>query len=262
LRELGISIWGKARPTTLIWLAMEDGNRRLLVDANTADDIRGMLESLADSRGMPVFFPLMDLEDQANLKFADVWGNFRSAIERASTRYQTEAILVGRVLRNDRDFWDAHWTLYEGGRSTGWDAKGRLQEILAAGINSSADILAGRYAERISSGTNSVILKVLDILDVNAYAATQRYLRSLGPVKDANAISVEADSVTFRIDIRTDRESLVQALELSNGKQLVPVTMQVPVAPLPQQPGTSPGDAPQLPVKPATGPDLVYRLVR
>ncbi len=262
----GVQVWGRARPSTLLWIAMEDSGQRLIIDANSVGEIRPALEIYADNRGMPIFFPLMDLQDQATLKFADVWGNFRSNIEKASERYQTEALLVARMLRIDENFWDSYWTLYQGDKVTSWVARGPMNDMLSAGVNSSADILASRFAERAGTGLNVARLKVLGINNLNAYGAVNRYLKSLGPVKDVNAVHVSDNSVIFNIGLRTDRASLVQALALSSGKSLVPVE-------------TSPATGPVTPTMPS-GPrraisitgveklsaaarnDLVYRLIK
>ncbi|GMR07986.1 MAG: DUF2066 domain-containing protein [Gammaproteobacteria bacterium] len=262
----GVQVWGKARPSTLLWIAMEDSGQRIIIDANSVGEIRPALEIYADNRGMPIFFPLMDLQDQASLKFADVWGNFRSNIEKASERYQTEALLVARVLRIDENFWDSYWTLYQGDKVTSWVARGPLNDMLSAGVNSSADILASRFAEQIGTGLNVARLKVLGINNLNAYGTVNRYLKSLGPVKGVNAVYVVGNSVIFNIGLRTDQASLVQALALSSGKSLVPVEtspVTVPVtSAIPSGSRRAMGRTGVEKLSATARDDLVYRLIR
>lgn len=267
----GVQVWGRARPSTLLWIAMEDNGQRIIIDANSAGEMRPVFEIYAASRGMPIFFPLMDLQDQATLQYMDVWGNFRNNIEKASERYQTEALLVARVLRIDETFWDSHWTLYQGDKVTSWVARGSMNDIISAGVNSSADILASRFAQRGGTGLNVTRLKVLGIANLNAYGAVNRYLTSLGPVKDVNAVHVTDNSVTFNIDLRTDRADLIQTLALSSGKSLVPVetssVMTPAISPIPLDSRSAdprlavsrPGQQNLSGVAPE---DLVYRLIK
>jgi hypothetical protein len=223
LWDRGVPVWGKARPTVLVWLAVEDGSRRFLLGSNSADEYRVLLEQLAGGRGLPVFFPLLDLEDQARLKFSDVWGNFQTSIEQASERYGTEAILVGRLLRENADWWQARWTLYHGNQVINWDRRGDLNAGMNIGIQSSADIIAARSAQLTGGGEQLVQLQVNDINSLEAYAATLDYLASLGPVAEIDVAQANPASILCRLRIRGQREALVQALALSGRRLLVPV---------------------------------------
>ncbi|MFV2057155.1 MAG: DUF2066 domain-containing protein, partial [Thiohalomonadales bacterium] len=84
LRQNAIAVWGKTRPATLVWLAVEDGSGRYLIGGESLADLQAMLETEARRYGVKLIIPLLDLEDQMKLKFADVWGNFQDAIANAS----------------------------------------------------------------------------------------------------------------------------------------------------------------------------------
>ena len=67
LRDLGIPVWGKERPSVLVWLAVEDENGRHLVSLDDKPEYVGILERKAGARGIVLVFPLLDLEDSSNL---------------------------------------------------------------------------------------------------------------------------------------------------------------------------------------------------
>ena len=55
-----------------------------------------MLE-IAEKRGLPLAFPLLDTEDLQSVTFSDIWGGFDERIIAASKRYGANSILIGRV---------------------------------------------------------------------------------------------------------------------------------------------------------------------
>ena len=71
LSRLGIPLWGKERPETLVWLAVEDGRQRYLLSTSTDSDVHGELLSVAAQRGVPVLLPVMDVADRRAVRFAD-----------------------------------------------------------------------------------------------------------------------------------------------------------------------------------------------
>ena len=90
-----------------------------LVSGDSTPEIVDLLEQASIKLGVPILFPLMDLEDQQKISFTDIWGGFSGAIHDASERYATEALLVGRILQARNGLWSARWNLY--------DTQGELQ---------------------------------------------------------------------------------------------------------------------------------------
>ena len=77
LRQQGVAYWGKTeRPEILLWLAVEDRGTRYIVSAQDNSDAARELQEAARQRGIPLLLPLMDLEDQSQVRFTDVWGGF------------------------------------------------------------------------------------------------------------------------------------------------------------------------------------------
>ncbi len=255
LYDSAVPVWGRARPATLVWLAVEDQGRRELVGADTRNELQIQLEQEARRRGLPLFFPLLDLEDQRQLHFADIWGNFGDAILQASRRYHSEAVLAGRLHHRADGQWESRWTLYLDEAAAQWSTPqaATVLEVLVAGVDGAASRLAARYAQRINGGVagKRVMITVRDVNTLADYARTLKYLQSLDLVRRVQVVSVSASQLVFRIAIRSNRQGLVQAIAF--GGTLATVGREPGVPPLVVAAGTT--------SQPAAPPGLSYRLL-
>ncbi len=221
LRKAGIPLWGQVRPATLVWVVVDDGGKRSLMGADTLSQLKKVMQQHAQRRGLPLFVPLWDLEDQAALRFTDVWGNFQDAILTASVRYATEAVLVGRLYRQSSGGWEARWTLYQGGGEEHWQSNSPLQaEVLSAGVDGTADHLGRRFAKVFDeSQSGRVRVTVKDINTLEDYARASQFLGSLDMVTSMQVESVVDAAVTFALQVRGNSEGLAQII--SFGRTLI-----------------------------------------
>jgi len=111
LRAAGQMVWGSDRPLTLVWLAVDWGQgEREIIAAGEPDRVEQQSRSIdrnrllrervleiAEKRGLPLVFPLLDTEDLQSVTFSDIWGGFDERIVAASKRYGANSILIGRV---------------------------------------------------------------------------------------------------------------------------------------------------------------------
>lgn len=256
LRNNQLPVWGDTRPATLVWLVIDNRGHRELVGNDLSNKNHRALQKQASRRGVPLRFPLLDLADRSNLRASDVWGNFESTILRASQRYQTEAVLVGRVYQGYSSYWNARWSLYTDGRRQDWTVSGsNIDEVLAAGIDKTAESLALRYAQVGLVGEGHVLVQVKDIKNLADYNRVSKYLRSLSHVSAVNPYQVEDKGATFQLITPGGRLGVARAVSLGHTLITEPVT-SVPVA------GTAENPEQNNHRKFAiTIPDLIYRLV-
>lgn len=258
LQESGMPIWGRNRPYLIVWIGVEESGRRYLIEPGTQSELREAVEAAAAARGLPVLLPLMDLEDQAAIDVADVWGNFTDRIARASSRYRANGILVGRVHKEPTGQWRSRWSLDEGGSSNQWEARSAsLREVLATGVDSTADALAHRYAQVLTASTEELSLAVEGITSTERYAKVRRYLESLESVENLRVAGLEGSRILFRLRLRTDRNGLGQSLTL--GDVMVPVGGERAVSS--SSPDAEPVATTPQPIAGAMAADLVYRVV-
>tara|TARA_R110002072_G_scaffold31735_5_gene97540 strand:- start:21998 stop:23005 length:1008 start_codon:yes stop_codon:yes gene_type:complete len=215
LRNAGFSVWGSNRPSVLLWVAVSDDRERRLMTENSGDPVSDALSELAKERGLPMFYPLMDLEDASSLSTAEVWGAFLDRIDGASTRYNPDSILSGRVQQDASGQWrgtwayriDGSWARFEG-------LAGSPQELVADVVDQLADKLAARYA--VGSSKGAVTLRVEGIDSTEAYASALGYLKSLAPVLDTYVVSVEGSDVVFELSTEGQQQQLVEIIELDH----------------------------------------------
>lgn len=241
LRQAGLPVWGRQRPVTLAWLVVDQGaGQRQLVGSEGPSAIPELLLAAANRRGVPLFLPLLDIEDRNAISVGDLWGRFEDTVRAASARYGTDAVLIGRLSGGQAPSWRADWMLLDAAGATTWDgAAGGLEQVLDAGLDGVADRLAERFATPTAADAKGkVAVAVEDIGGFEDYGRVLRYFESMAAVTAVEVVRVEGSRVVFRLSLRGTQEAVVRAISLE--RALAPVT-----------------DAAA-----AQGPGLVYRWVR
>lgn len=219
LRDLGIPVWGRERPSTLVWLAVQDQNGRHLAGMEEAPDFVRELDRRAAQRGVVLIFPLMDLTDTGNLKVSDIWGGFSKPVLDASSRYQADTVLTGKISEPAPGIWEARWTAYlNNGESSTWTADGEMADnVLDEGVDGLADLLASHFVQA-SGGveTTQISLRVQDVNTADQYARVLQYLQSLSPVSDVEVSSVRPGEVRFSVTAHGGEAALQQTITLGH----------------------------------------------
>ncbi|MFV8783278.1 DUF2066 domain-containing protein [Microbulbifer sp. SA54] len=224
VHELQLPLWPNNRPGTLVWMAVDtlDGGRDTLRQEDYPE-LFGLLDGLALERGLPLDFPVMDLNDQRNMPLGNLWAQDEAAAERASVRYRPDATLMGRLLQTSGQRWQANWLLMHSGRSYAFDASGStMEEVALRGINEAANLLADRYAVRTGETgvASAVIVEIAGIRSFAEYSSATSYLQGLAQVSAAEVLAVRGDRVTLSLNTSTQLESLRDVLALNRNLQL------------------------------------------
>lgn len=216
IREAGLPVWGRVRPSVLMLIAVEAAGARELLSSDDPQGWAEYIRRVAGERAVPLVLPLMDLEDRGRLRASDVWAGFEDNVRRASERYQSEGVLLGRVYEIAPNYWEARWRLLLEDRRNEWIDQGEgLDSVLLAGVHEIADRLASRFGGFTGTATASgVAVKVSGIQTLRDYARTLRYLDSLDEVSRVDVTRVEGASVSFRVDARGGRETVRQVIAL------------------------------------------------
>ncbi len=256
LRKNNIPVWGSTRPSTLVWLVIDNRGERELIGNNSQHKARTTLIRQARHRGVPLRLPLLDLKDRSALRTSDVWGNFESTIMKASSRYQTEAVLVGRVFQSYGGHWNARWSLYADSRRTDYSLSGSsIEEVVRPGIDSTAEALASRYASVGLSDTSTVLIQVKDIKNFSDFNRVTKYLKKLSNVNSVQPFEVAANTAIFQLTTPAGRLGVARAVALGHTLVTEPVST-VPIPKLPGEETAEDADKPDPIV-----PDLIYRLI-
>ncbi|MEN8170210.1 MAG: DUF2066 domain-containing protein [Pseudomonadota bacterium] len=226
LRRFGFTVWSSARPATLVWLAIEEGSRRVLVGANDQGLVREVLEAEAQRRALPLLLPLLDLTDRSKVRPAEIWGGFLENIETASQRYEAQAILIGK-LYSTGGRWEAHWTLRYQGQEHVWQKRAKgVRAVIASGVGGSSDYLLQHFAKSSYLGVDQLALRIEGVDGMSAFRRVNDYLLSLHGVEAVTLRRVDASSNSFLVQIEGSREAVLQAITM--GDVLVKVETPVP----------------------------------
>ena len=213
LRQAQLPIWGVHRPSLLVWVAVSDATGRELLLEDTAHTVLPSLINQAKLRGLPLLFPLMDLEDRSQISIAEIWGAFLDRVDRASVRYSPNAILTGRLQQDSTGKWHSRWSYRS---TTDWQtvvsSSFSADELFRDVLNQLADELAARYA--LGSSRGEIALSVEGVTNLTTYADLTRYLQSLAPVSQSSLVALEEDRVEFELQTEGQYEQLMEIIKL------------------------------------------------
>jgi hypothetical protein len=222
LTELGKPVWGPERPLTLLWVAVDDGaGGRALLSAGEAaacdspttprmseltDAVREEIVAAADERGLPIAWPLLDLQDLSAVTCTDVWGGFDDEIVAASARYRADAVLIGRV-RPATFGNEVEWLFVHGVDR---------QSLALAGVRDGVDAAADRYAADLATvgGASLTLLTVNNVLTPADYGRVLSYLERQSVLESVNVESLDNGTLRLRVAARGDARVLERVLSL------------------------------------------------
>jgi len=218
LTEAQIPVWGKVRPETLIWFSQEVKGKRFLKSQHDAPQIYDVFKMQAESRGISLIFPFLDLQDQSSISATDIWGNFNDAILLASKRYQAQSTLTSRLFKEPSGLWVSQWNLLLLGETQSWEIRDeKLERVLASGIDELADKLAQQFTQFNQQGARTGFL--VQINNVNNFKGFQElddYLRNLATVKSLTLVQMEQDRLIYNIEFLGSQTSLIQEISLGD----------------------------------------------
>jgi hypothetical protein len=217
LRQQGVTYWGKSeRPEILLWLAVEDRGTRYIVSAQDGGDASREVQQAARQSGIPLLLPLMDLEDQNQVRFTDVWGGFFEGIQSASARYKPGDVLIGRLNRSPSGGWVARWDMRAGRDNGSWSGSGdELGGVLQAGIDTLSERLAaGVAAMETGAVAGMTRITVEDVNTLMAFARVDDYLSSLTAVRRLELARVDGSTLQYALQLAGSLDGLTQTLAI------------------------------------------------
>jgi hypothetical protein len=202
LTQSGHPVWGRERPTTFVWLAVQSGaNAGSIVTQGDSSELKAQLDAAASERGITLLWPSgADLQNN-RLDYATLTTAPTTTLAALARRLGADATLVGRAGISS-----VHWILMFQDRNTEFSGA-------AEGAERAADTYAALFA---SSGSPAPIdIDVSGIDAIHGYAAALNYLESLAFVSHVGVESLSGDVVRFRLETRGGPEPLRRALAMN-----------------------------------------------
>lgn len=222
LKRLGLPVWGKQRPLTLAWVVIEfdPQNRLVLNDTDVThfnNYYKQIISTESEKRGVPMAYPLQDLEEQLEISTSVIWAQFPNELRSASQRYAPDMILTGRLQAKDDSTWQGKWLII--GRDNTLEVITSAPNITAniqQGINWLADTLAKVYTTNLATSSEVVNIKISGINDLRAYTAVEKYISSLSAVEKFQITKVGSGYIELGILASEGKQALLSTFELDS----------------------------------------------
>lgn len=226
VRDSGLLVWGRQRPTLLAWVATDGQGGRQVLSSDGSDDAAAALIEVGRSRGIPVLLPLMDLEDQLLVEASELRAGYSEQVATASERYGAEAVLVARTGAVSASTWEGRFELMLADGGQAWTGQAPTREaLLAASVNEAADRMARRYAGLSAmSGSSMVDLWVFGITGVADYARVLAYLESLDQVDELIVMGLDSERLSLRLRALGGGQNLRQVVQIGSVMDLLPTS--------------------------------------
>ncbi|WP_232613620.1 DUF2066 domain-containing protein [Photobacterium carnosum] len=222
------SIWKDQRPNILVWMVDNDGQQRNILWDQSTNALVNDTKQAADSRGLPLTFPVGDITDETAVNASDLWGGFIDPIAVASTRYHADGLLLAKAQQQPDGNVSLNWQFYPQQPSkiataevqpiTG-TTSGTLAQSSNKMINQVTDYLANKYAVVLGGvAGGKVNIEVDNIQSTENFFALEKMLNGLTTVNSANAMRIKGDSVIFQLNLQGSEQAFHQ--EISHDDQV------------------------------------------
>ncbi|PMG49494.1 DUF2066 domain-containing protein [Shewanella sp. 10N.286.52.B9] len=222
LREAELPVWGRQRPSTLLWMSIENaGDRAILADA-AESDIRTQIDLDANNKGIPILLPVMDLDDVMQVNVSDVRGMFADVVANASKRYQADYFAMADIDQVG-GFVRFNVALFDKGNASGVmqplinhqaevaDYEQATDEILTR----LAGYFVSQYAFADSGNSAQTKLTLVGVQTMAQLVDIEAYLTQLSAIKSVSLSQFKADIVTYNLSLFGDASDLEKLLSIN-----------------------------------------------
>jgi hypothetical protein len=226
ISDASLPIWGADRAAVLLWLVEDKQGTRQIVN-DDGHPMVAQIMSQADQRGMPLLWPLLDLEDQVSINGGDLWGVFKEPIENASHRYQPDAVLIGRMFQDSQQLWRVEWNFWLDDVEQQWSSQGA---DLAALVDPLQDRLSSSLVAKFALSTiesqdedlpQSAILRVDQVIEFEDYVELQTMLQGIAGVQSVQLYSASGSTLEFLILAQSHLTQVKSIIDLKRNLRAV-----------------------------------------
>ena len=214
LNELDRPFWEPNRPATLVWLVIDDGTKKTIASATQVAALEA-LTSHARERGVPLKFPLVDIDDRVDAE--TLWSGSPQAALTAAQRYKTPAALIARLAKGASG-WTGRFTLVDALGAENWSVQyADSSSVLVAAAAGLADRMAQRYA--VSASERVVAdywIWIANIKDPSDYGKVLKYLDTVSVMSAVTAEGSDGDRLLVKATLAVAPDRLRQVFALSN----------------------------------------------
>lgn len=219
--QAGLPLWTANRPAVLVWLVVDDRGGRQFAGADMPEGLHEAIREQFGRRGVPVTFPLLDLQDSMSLGVQEIWELNTLSAQRASERYGVADILIGRMTETSQGQWLGEWMYSgQGRRSEQSVYRESLEGFAAVGANLVADAMAAEFAVTGDPGSGSGIrLRVDGLGSFGDYRTIVDYLEGVELIEAVHAEFVSGSSAILQLRAQASADQLRRIIGLNRRLQ-------------------------------------------
>lgn len=224
LKRADAPVWGEDRPLILSWLAVEPPAKKgrasdRIVVSQSVPEWQGRFNRIFSEQGLPLLWPTADLEDNSALSIEQLWWLMPDAIKQASLRYQTDAILAGRLNQSSGGLWQYEGILFNGEQTLPLLISAETpQEALTAVSSQVGQYFADRFAIKPSSTDNRAGIRVVisQVNDFTDYSQVLSYLHNITGVRNVEVAQVDRGNLELYLSLEGDWAKVQRSISLDN----------------------------------------------
>lgn len=213
LRDRSLPIWPLNRPRLLVWVVADDTVEPAFLSGDEAAPVFADLNRGFDRRGLPVVYPLQDLEDQMVLDARKAREFDTEALAEASSRYPVQGWLVLRYYQTSGQQWRGAWMLGRDGQTLlRQQEAATLEDLLDAVVDQVVDTVAENQSYVADSTTDNLQLEVEGVASYSDYNRLTALLEGLSMIRTVRVTGLDGDRLSLSLAIEGGREQLLESL--------------------------------------------------
>lgn len=221
LREAQQPVWGKQRPLTLVWVVEDIPGERVIVNDGSLLESRRLFQVESEAKGVPLLFPLMDLDDNMKVSANDIRGMFAEQVDGASQRYQADYFVMASIDTTASPL-KYNLALYPVGRGEPMhtplvskrDVVGDINAAVTEIISTVSEYYVGRYAIADTGAEIESYIDFIDITDMKQLVSIEKYLKQLSAVKSVQLTQLNGTRARYTLELFGTEEDLHRLMNL------------------------------------------------
>lgn len=208
LTKYRLTYWPGERPEVIVWLTYTgaEGNQWEFVTEESKQNFVKALTQQADWRGLPINFPMLDLQDLRSLTDTQDITEQGNVLKNISKRYHADYVLAVSITEDKTGEWRSQWKLMSNSETLDWEFSAKnMIELFVQGVDATADAIVERTAviAEDKDSPKQLMLSVSEISSVEDYLKAMHYIQSMKGVERVEVAAVNSDRVNFEVFLNT-----------------------------------------------------------
>ncbi|RJY18714.1 DUF2066 domain-containing protein [Parashewanella spongiae] len=221
LRSAKVPVWGKQRPSTLLWTVLaHDSNDFEIMSETTVNELSQSINVAANEYSVPVLFPIMDFTESTSISGTDIKELFVDRFYELSARYNAGYFALVSISESG-SMYSYSLNLYnideQGFNKAEIIKSGKAKtspELSQALINSLSEYYSKKFAVITADDSDIVHVTFEEISDLKGLISLENYLKEFTIIQSLYTSGINNRSVTFRIKLYGTKDDLYRTLKL------------------------------------------------